>query len=69
VTDDEILAVVRESDKPYATTAMIQQATGLSDQGVRNRMEKISENGELQRGKVGQHWVYWLPNYSYAESR
>lgn len=69
MTEKQILKALRNSDKPYATTSMLQQATGLSDQGVRDRLEELEERGEVCRGKVGRVWTYWLPNYSYCESR
>jgi predicted transcriptional regulator len=69
VTDDEILAVLEQRQEPFATTASIQKHTGLSDQGVRNRLEELEKDGEIRRAKVGRHWVYWLRDYSYSGSR
>jgi len=68
MTEQKILRALRSSDKPYATTAMLQDATGLSDQGVRDRLEELEDRGAVCRGKVGRVWTYWLPDYQYQGS-
>jgi predicted transcriptional regulator len=69
VTTDEILDIVRDIEKPYATTAMIQEQTGLSDQSVREKTHQLEQEGELRRDKVGRHWIYYIPTYSYSGSK
>jgi len=65
VTDEELLDAIRRVEYPFATTAIIQEATGYSDQWVRERLEKLEDSGTIKRAKVGRHWVYWLPDYTY----
>lgn len=69
VTTDEILDIVREFKKPYATTAMIQEQTGLSDQSVRDKTDQLEQEGELRRDKVGTVLIYYIPAYSYGGSK
>jgi DNA-binding Lrp family transcriptional regulator len=65
VTDESILSVIENSGKPFTTTAMIMEDTGLSDQGVRNRLEQLEAKRAVRRSKVGLEWIYWLPDYTY----
>jgi len=44
---------------------MIMEDTGLSDQGVRNRLEQLEAKRAVRRSKVGLEWIYWLPDYTY----
>lgn len=67
--DQEIIQFMRQLDKPYATTKLIQERFGKSDQWVRDQMESLEEKGLVERDKVGRHWLYWLPDYTYSESR
>lgn len=69
VTDDEILKAMEEISVPFATTSKLQQRTGLSDQRVRERVQRLAEAGRIKREKVGRHWVYWLPKYTYSDSK
>lgn len=65
----KIIQFMRQLDKPYATTKLIQGRTDKSDQWVRDQLESLEEKDLVKRDKVGRHWVYWLPDYNYSESR
>lgn len=61
-SDDEILAVFRESDHPFLGTAEVQEAVGYSQQkGAYHRLELLVDEGKLEKKMVGTVTIYWLP--------
>lgn len=62
-SDDEILAVFRDSDDPFLGTKDVQDAVGYSQQkGAYKRLETLVEQGDLRKKKVGRVTIYWLPS-------
>jgi predicted ArsR family transcriptional regulator len=63
-TDDEILAVFRSSSDPVLTTSEVASQFDVTHRGVRNRLEKLEEAGQLKSKKVGARAkVWWDPEY------
>ncbi|WP_431357803.1 FaeA/PapI family transcriptional regulator [Haloarcula marina] len=62
VTDEEIIETVRSADPPFVTTGDIAEAVCLSTERARQRLNKLNEQGTIDRMKVGSSAVvYWLP--------
>lgn len=61
VSDQEILAVFRETEDPVLTSGEIAEQISLSRRGVGNRLDKLHEDGQLERKQVGKPYVYFLP--------
>lgn len=65
ITDDEILAVFRSSSDPVLTTAEIASQFEITHRGVRDRLEKLEEKGDLESKKVGARaMVWWDPTHT-----
>lgn len=63
VTDQEILAVMRQRSEPFVTAPDVAQAVGLSRQRARLRLERLKDEGKIERAKVGGNAVvYWIPD-------
>lgn len=65
ITDDEILAVFRSSSDPVLTTGEVASEFELTHRGVRDRLEKLEEQGTIESKKVGARAkVWWDPVYT-----
>ena len=65
ITDDEILAVFRSSSDPVLTTGEVASEFELTHRGVRDRLEKLEEQGTIESKKVGARAkVWWDPTYT-----
>jgi predicted ArsR family transcriptional regulator len=61
-TDDEILAVFRSSSDPVLTTSEVASQFDVTHRGVRDRLERLEEAGQLKSKKVGARAkVWWDP--------
>ena len=61
VSDAEIIEAIKSvDDRPVATTNEIVAETGLSDQRVKDRCRKLSENGEIEMARTGRALIYWV---------
>ena len=61
-TDDEILAVFRSSSDPVLTTSEVASQFDVTHRGVRDRLERLEEDGQLKSKKVGARAkVWWDP--------
>lgn len=58
-TDDEILAVFRSSSDPVLTTKEVASQFDITHRGVRDRLEKLEEEGKLESKKVGARAIVW----------
>ena len=69
ITDDEIIAVFRSSSDPVLTTKEIASHFDITHRGVRDRLEKLNDQGRLKSKKVGARAkVWWDPeNISTSE--
>jgi predicted ArsR family transcriptional regulator len=63
-TTEAILSVFEANDEPHEplTSPEIADELGCSGQTVRNRLNELSEEGEIRTKKVGaRSRVWWLP--------
>jgi len=67
VTDDELIAVMRDADGPAWTTGEIASHVDMSTEGVRNRLESLAAEGRLNRKQPQRQTVlWWLTENEYA---
>ena len=65
VSDDEILAIFRNSSDPVLTTPEIADQISISRRGSFDRLRTLEENGVLQSKKVGgRRTVWWYPEHT-----
>lgn len=62
VTDEEILAVFRESDEPVLTAGEVAARLPIGRRGVHDRLVDLHDRGVLGRKNVGPRTVWWLPD-------
>ena len=53
ISDEEILFVFRRSSDPVLTTDEVASGLDITHRGVRDRLEKLEEEGLLSSKKVG----------------
>ncbi|QLK25548.1 winged helix-turn-helix domain-containing protein [Natrinema zhouii] len=64
-TDEEILVVFRSSSDPVLTTSEVASQFDITHRGVRDRLEKLEEEGQLESKKVGARGkVWWDPEHT-----
>lgn len=59
ITDKEILDVFRAASDPVLTTSEVAENFSISHRGVRDRLEKLEEEGVLESKKVGARGMVW----------
>lgn len=65
ITDEEILGVFRSSSDPVLTTGEVASEFEITHRGVRDRLEKLANEGTLKSKKVGARAkVWWNPEYT-----
>jgi predicted ArsR family transcriptional regulator len=65
VSDNEILAVFRESGDPVLTATEAAGNLPLSRRGVYDRLRELESEGILESKKVGgRTTVWWYPGYT-----
>jgi len=63
VNDSRIIKTFEESSDPVFSAAECAERWGMSDQGARNRLDSLVEEGVLEKKKPGVRTaVYWLPD-------
>lgn len=60
VTDSEILDCIQNVDKPFVVTNDVASAVDLSGTRARQRLDRLVEEGVLEKRKVGRSQIYWL---------
>lgn len=61
VTDDEFLALFRETDDPVLSTAEVTEQVSLSRRSVYNRLVSLREDGRLEGKQIGgRNTVWWI---------
>lgn len=61
--NEELLNAFDQTEYPAGTASDISDIVGLSRQGTRRRLEKLEENGDLERAKLNSGIVvYWREN-------
>lgn len=62
VSDDEILAVFRNSADPVLSTAEVTEQLSLKRRSVYDRLSALAEDGRLEQKDIGgRNTVWWLP--------
>jgi len=70
VSDDEILAVFRESQDPVLIASEVAEQLPIGRRGVYKRLEQLAEEGELGRKKIGgRGTVWWLAGLGSEDSQ
>lgn len=59
VTDKEILHVFHSSSEPILTTSEVATNLDITHRGVRDRLEKLENDGVLKSKKVGAKAIVW----------
>ncbi len=62
VTKEKLLREIREHENPFITSTEAAEALGVKRQTAYKHLERLCEEGELQKEKVGgSAAIYWLP--------
>jgi len=61
VSDDDLLAVFTESDKPVLTVPMVADNVPIGRKAVHTRLQNLHSKGKLKRMEVGARAVVWWP--------
>lgn len=59
IADDEILEVFHSTSDPVLTTAEVASEFDLTHRGIRDRLEKLENEGTLASKKVGARAIVW----------
>jgi len=62
VTDEEILAVLRESDEPVLTAGEVAEQLPIGRRAIHDRLVDLRERGLVERKNVGPRAVWWIPH-------
>jgi len=60
VSDDEILDIIRQGNRPFATAPEVASEAGISENRTRQRLAKLAAENSLERFRTGGAWIYWL---------
>lgn len=70
VSDSELIEAIKRTERPFATAKQVSDTVGLSDWRVRQRLERLDENNEIKRDRIGGGpFIYWLEGSFSEESR
>jgi predicted ArsR family transcriptional regulator len=62
VSDEELLAAIRESDGPATTAREITEKVELSHRCVQRRLDTLAEEGRVKTRKTSDRTrIWWLP--------
>jgi len=62
--DEDILSILREQGDPAYATSEVADYTGMTTEGIRNRLEDLAAEGRLVRKDASrQCTLWWLPRY------
>ena len=61
VSDSELIEAISRTSRPFATAGEIAEVVGLSNWRVRQRLERLDEQNEINRSRIGGGpFIYWL---------
>ncbi len=70
VSDEEILATLREADSPVLSTADVAESLPIARRTTLNRLKQLRERGLVDSHAVGgRNTVWWAENISPADDR
>ncbi|MDL0129844.1 hypothetical protein PNP59_02690 [Halobacterium salinarum] len=61
VSDEELLGVFRESEKPVLTATMVAGEVSIGRKAVLERLRELEDAGQVKRMEVGARAVVWWP--------
>lgn len=61
VSDEELLDVFRESEKPVLTATMVADEVSIGRKAVLERLRELEEGDRVERMEVGARAVVWWP--------
>ena len=59
VTADDLRREIRVSDDPFVTASDIAGRIGVARQTAHKHLQRLHENGELEKRKIGGSAVIW----------
>lgn len=59
ITDDQLMRVFDSEEKPFVVTSDIAERVDLSGTRIRQRLDRLVEEGVLEKRKVGRAQIYW----------
>jgi hypothetical protein len=63
VTDDDVLAALRDRPDPVSTTSELAEFLGVTPETVRRHLTTLCERGRVERKTVGARAVvWWVPD-------
>lgn len=70
VSDEEILAVFRDSHDPVLIASEVAAELSIGRRGVYKRLEDLAEENKLERKKIGgRATVWWLARHGSEDSQ
>ena len=64
-TDEAILHVFRSSSDPVLSTSEVASEVDITHRGVRDRLQKLEDEGKVMSKKVGARaMVWWDPEHT-----
>lgn len=61
VSDDEIIEFMRSKPDPAFTTPELADQFGMTETGIRNRLNDLAERGLVERKKPAPRTLVWWP--------
>lgn len=70
VTDEEVLAVLRDTNDPVLSTAEVADRLPIKRRATLTRLQRLAESGVLARKQTGgRNTVWWLSNEDPTDDR
>lgn len=65
VTDETLLSCIKSDSRPFATVSTVTKEVSLSHERVRQRLNRLSDQGRIQREQIsGSVVLYWADELS-----
>lgn len=61
VSDEELLGVFHESEKPVLTATMVAGEVSIGRKAVLERLRELEDAGQVEQMEVGARAVVWWP--------
>lgn len=60
VSDEEILAILREASDPVLSTSEISEELSIGEKGTYRRLKELEETGAVTSKEIGHSLAWWL---------
>lgn len=57
--DDQIIRVLENGDRPFATASEVADVGGISRQNAHRRLQRLYESDKIEKYKAGSSAVIW----------